>query len=442
MPACARRLAVLGATPILVLSLWPAVSATASNPVAPGPEVAPGVFLGGARTDTTTIPGKAEAPVGDRQTEPRIEGGTATTIEQWPWQVAIAANPARYSGDGFARQFCGGSLVAPNIVITAAHCTYDVFDNDNNFDDPANFSAITGRTRLSSNAGQEIPVSEIHFFTNGAGKPLYNPNTSEWDVVFLKLASHSVSGTIKIAGADERASWAAGKSAHATGWGNTMFGTPTYQDDLHEVQVPIVADSTCGSLADYGSDFHPQTMVCAGEAGKDTCQGDSGGPLVVPGPTGAYRLVGDTSWGAGCGLPGKPGVYGRLADDPMRSALQNGILRVTCTDVVGAGPAPSLPPRCTPDTDPPQTKITKHPRKRIRSDKRRVRVRFMFNSDEPGSSFECKRDRRPFKHCTSPKTYRIGTPEDPRTHVFKVRATDPAGNTDPTAARFRFKVSS
>src|SRR5436190_1304760 len=164
MGACLTRLAVVTASPILILSIWPGISAAATSQVSKGPAVAPGVFVASARAEAATHPGKAGVSARDRETEPRIVGGRATTIEEWPWQVAVAENPALYPGNGFDRQFCGGSLVAHNIVITAAHCTYDVFDNNNSFDSPRNFSVITGRTTLSSNAGQEIPVSGIHFF--------------------------------------------------------------------------------------------------------------------------------------------------------------------------------------------------------------------------------------------------------------------------------------
>ena len=98
-------------------------------------------------------------------------------------------------------------------------------------------------------------------------------------------------------------------------------------DVLQEARVPIVADGVAAEAYPYlvpGVDqvfggFENRTQVAAGfpEGGVDSCQGDSGGPLLVSAGSG-MRLVGDTSYGAGCAEPGSPGVYGRLADSTMR----------------------------------------------------------------------------------------------------------------------------
>jgi hypothetical protein len=87
----------------------------------------------------------------------------------------------------------------------------------------------------------------------------------------------------------------------------------------------------------------------------------------------------------------------------------------------------------TEDSQAPQTKIPKHPNKETTERK----ATFKFKSSEPGSSFKCKLDRKPFKPCTSPKTYkRLKSGK----HVFKVRATDPAGNADPTPAKWAWTI--
>ena len=85
------------------------------------------------------------------------------------------------------------------------------------------------------------------------------------------------------------------------------------------------------------------------------------------------------------------------------------------------------------DTDPPETRIRKGAPNRTDASK----VKFKFVSDEPGSTFQCKFDKKPWKACTSPKKIKR---LDEGKHKFKVRAKDAAGNVDPTAARDRFKV--
>ena len=86
----------------------------------------------------------------------------------------------------------------------------------------------------------------------------------------------------------------------------------------------------------------------------------------------------------------------------------------------------------TPDATAPETTITKHPKKK--GTKRKAK--FKFESSEPGSSFECKFDKKPFKPCDAPfkKKAKLGK------HKFRVRATDAAGNTDGSPAKFKFKV--
>jgi Trypsin len=295
----------------------------------------------------------------------RIVGGNETTIEKWPWQTAIVSEGA---GSGFDRQFCGGSLVAPNVVLSAAHCFHENFSGGD-FEDPDLFSVITGRTTLSSSDGEEIEVSDIFVAVNDGGTPiyesatdptpsgpdLYNPDTSEWDAVFLGLAANSSSTPIMIAGPTETALWEPGRTAWVTGWGTTFFGGPS-SDTLREAEIHRISDAFCSSPTSYGSAFIPETMVCAGEelGGKDTCQGDSGGPLVVPMAGGGFRLVGDTSWGLGCALPNFPGVYGRIADDPMRTAIANGIQTAFGVNVLGAGGVPPAdPPSGTGPLPPP-----------------------------------------------------------------------------------------
>jgi Trypsin len=334
------------ATISLVFALFgTSARAQDAKPVA---KVAPGVFMSRVSTQATG------ADVVRRRSEPkrvlearqrsgpsaRIVGGSPTTISEWPWQTALLFDSRIVPEDGFQRQFCGGSLVAPNVVISAAHCAFDVVDTDGAFD-PIFFDVVTGRTVLSSNQGQEIGVSNYFFFTDAGGNPLFDGDFSHgWDAILIQLASPSVSPTINLAGPNEETAWAANKTAFATGWGALNDAPPALQvfpDDLREVQLSIISDSTCGSPTVNDGLFIPALMVCAGDlaGGKDTCAADSGGPLVVPIEGGDFRLVGDTSFGIGCAQPNKPGIYGRIADDPMLHGLADQTEAISGVNIIG-----------------------------------------------------------------------------------------------------------
>jgi len=337
------RIAGIVAAVALALSLFAFVATAGAQKPKPVAKVAPGVYISKISAQATSTdkvrkssePGNVLEAKQDEDPSSRIVGGTPTTIAQWPWQTALLFDPSIVPGTGFDRQFCGGSLVAPNVVVTAAHCAFDVIDMDGGFD-PVFFDVVTGRTVLSSTEGQEIGVTQYFVFTDAAGNPLFDGDTAHgWDAILVQLSSNSSSQTINLAGPNETAAWAPGKAAFATGWGALTEGG-AFPDDLRQVQVPIIADTTCGSPTVNDGLFIPQLMVCAGDlaGGRDTCQGDSGGPLVVP-LDGEFRLVGDTSFGIGCARPNKPGVYGRVAADPLLHGLADQTEAVSGRNIIG-----------------------------------------------------------------------------------------------------------
>jgi trypsin len=297
--------------------------------------------------------------------QPKVVGGSGTSISQYPWQAAVVFSPAKMPGkNAYQRLWCGGSLITTRIVLTAGHCMVGHSAGD--------FDVVLGRTTLSnSGEGVELPVQALTYRSNYSapgGAPRY-------DVGYLVLSSPSAQPTIQIAGGTEGGLWAPGVIEDITGWGCTsppsplpLLGGCSASDTLRSARVPIVPDSTCQS--DYPSDFDSTTQVCAGyqSGGVDSCSGDSGGPLEGPIGGGAYRLVGITSWGAGCAQAGAPGVYARVAGAAIRPLVgadvcaletQNGLAHETVIAGATSADDPCLPAAAAPTNAASKTAATK-----------------------------------------------------------------------------------
>ena len=122
----------------------------------------------------------------------------------------------------------------------------------------------------------------------------------------------------------------------------------------------------------------------------------------------------------------------------MLAALGDGVhnFTVRATDTLGnVDPSPAQR-SFTVDTSAPDTALTKTPKRKIKTRKKKVRVVFEFASSQPGATFECSLDGVAYVPCTSPKSYKVGKGE----HFFLLRSGDAAGNKDSTPARFDFKV--
>ncbi|WP_205697288.1 serine protease [Conexibacter sp. SYSU D00693] len=209
------------------------------------------------------------------------------------------------------RFICGGSLVAPDRVMTAAHCV--TTGEGGAPTAPGRLSFVVGRRQLEGPGGEVVPASDVLVHEG------YDDEAQRNDVALVRLARPVRTGA-PIALADpvtQRALWAPGRRATVTGWGanaSLILFTSGATNDLQEVDVPIRSDRECASNSAFGYDA--ATMVCAGEAmgGKDSCQGDSGGPLTVTGADGRRVQVGIVSFGFGCGFPTQYGVYSRVGD--------------------------------------------------------------------------------------------------------------------------------
>lgn len=234
---------------------------------------------------------------------PDIIGGQEVIPGAWPWMVALVHAT---SDDAAYGQFCGGSLIGAEWVLSAAHCTYDLGGRARQ---PLEIHVVIGRHELSSNEGKRAQVTEI------IRHPAYTGTTFDNDLALLRLAAPVTYTPIPLLTPEQRAHEALGTTAVVIGWGVTEQGRAS--DVLRQVSVPLVDLATCRNSYGIFNEQVTENMICAGfkSGGKDSCQGDSGGPLMTFDETQQqWQQVGIVSWGDGCAEPNYYGVYTRVSN--------------------------------------------------------------------------------------------------------------------------------
>jgi secreted trypsin-like serine protease len=224
----------------------------------------------------------------------RIMGGEAAPVGAYPFMASISvrnSNPR----DG---HFCGGSFIAADWVLTAAHCVRP--------EQAGNIQVYGGSNQLSG-GGRIYAVDRIIVHEG------YDTISQENDVALLRLTQRANVATVRPLPAEDAQLAEGGRSATAIGWGYMAEGGDV-QNVLRRVALQIVSNEACNAPGAYAGGI-TSGMLCAGfrAGGKDSCQGDSGGPLVVSNGNGGFYQAGVVSWGEGCGEPDKYGVYTRVS---------------------------------------------------------------------------------------------------------------------------------
>lgn len=239
----------------------------------------------------------------------RIIGGEEALKDAYPWVVSLQESDGEY--------FCVGSLIAPEWVMTAAHCLMNA--TNTRVLEPEEMFVVVGDYLLTSdeNDGQKSAVSEVivHPEWENRGEYLFP------DIGLVKLTTPINNIPLLPMVLEEDSDLLTpGTPAWVMGWGKiTLSGLNSIPDILHHVKLPIVDQEVCEQAYADEDPILP-TMICAGlpEGGKDACVGDSGAPLIVQDRQGQWQQIavvshGGKSDGPLCAGPDAYGVYTRLA---------------------------------------------------------------------------------------------------------------------------------
>lgn len=274
----------------------------------------------------------------DAQVQARVIGGSNAADQEFPWIVLL--HQKAFSDPGDQQFICGGSLIAPEWIVTASHCVSETSGSAEH-NPPLSFTPSSLYVTFGSNSSisgrQKREIADIVLTTTG-----YAFNN---DIALIRLARPITSvAPVSLVTPDMLDIAMTTGTAATAGWGATNFGVEqlragVYPERLQRADLTLFSDAQC--LAALGINYLADRFVCAavlasdaqGTGAKDSCYGDSGGPLVVS-ISGEQKLLGIVSGGYMCGSDKYPGIYSEV---PYYSSFIEGTLNPSSRIGVLAG---------------------------------------------------------------------------------------------------------
>lgn len=212
-----------------------------------------------------------------------VVGGDRAADGEFGWAVRLSMG-------------CGGSLIAPRVVLTAGHCVTGSGKNKS-------IAVVGGVTDLTAAGAVHARSSRVY---RSSG---FQNETRGQDWALIKL-NHALDLPLLDLEPEEPADG----ELTVVGWGQTSELSLAQERRLRYASVDVVPDADCArAYQRIGISVVEGESICAARPGVDACQGDSGGPLVRRTGDGEWAQVGIVSWGLGCAREGYPGVYTQIS---------------------------------------------------------------------------------------------------------------------------------